>query len=210
MRNVYSAILMLMMFNTIFSVEQAQSNTNFLQRQYNNFVADMKLITKCYIQQSRACSQQERQEAPMAFARVFGKTAVALIVAVGGFMGIKRLVPYAREYAQEYRKEQPMPQELQANIQAVENVVKRYMPTMLTITWRRPNTLVILVPDHRYITNPIIEPMKQALLAVPGIAVVENLVIQVPRTGVGSLLGPETIAETNIRLISKLYTQKKQ
>lgn len=82
------------------------------------------------------------------------------------------------------------------------------MPNVLTITWRSPNTIVILVPNYNYIKNPTIEPMKQKLLQVPGIDVVENLIIQVPRTGVGSLLGPETIVETNIRQISRLYIQK--
>ncbi len=97
------------LFSTALHAQPITSEqTNFIKRQYNSFIDDVKLIRKCYLKKTPACSDNERAEANKAVARVTAKglavvgailvTAVGTIlvtaaVGYGDFYGVSKYVP---------------------------------------------------------------------------------------------------------------------
>src|SRR5690348_11996087 len=59
-----------------------KSKSSSINRLYKQVKDDIKIIKKCYLSSSPACSQQERTEARNASLRLSGET-IALIAAIG-------------------------------------------------------------------------------------------------------------------------------
>ena len=84
MKKLTILLIISLVFSTALHAQSATSEqTNFIKRQYNSFRDDVKLIHKCYLKKTPACSENERAEAKKAAVRVTKKGA-ALIAAIIG------------------------------------------------------------------------------------------------------------------------------
>ena len=102
MKKLNILLIIALVFSTALHVQPAMSEqTNFIKRQYNSFRDDVKLIRKCYLKKTAACSDNERAEAKKAAVRVTVKGA-ALIAAIIG----TAVVGYGVYVMREYQKKQ--------------------------------------------------------------------------------------------------------
>ena len=98
MKKLTILLIISLVFSTALHAQSATSEqTNFIKRQYNSFRDDVKLIHKCYLKKTPACSENERADAKKAAERVTKKGA-ALIAAIIGTAVVGYGVYVMRKY----------------------------------------------------------------------------------------------------------------
>ncbi len=120
------------LFSTALHAQPITSEqTNFIKRQYNSFIDDVKLIRKCYLKKTPACSDNERAEAKKAAVRVTVKGLAAVVGAILGTAAVGYGTFYgARKYKREKIAQATIQDEVKKEQAKVDKLIKEYnIPT---------------------------------------------------------------------------------
>ncbi len=135
MKKLTILLIISLVFSTALHAQSATSEqTNFIKRQYNSFRDDVKLIHKCYLKKTPACSENERAESKKAAVRVTKKGAALITAIIGtaavGYLGYKEIEKFKeilKPGTLKYRVAESAPN---ASVEVVGEVVNLYMPTL--------------------------------------------------------------------------------